>query len=210
MSVEQKKALVYACRVGLIGRTWHFQLTNDKLELSDKTRKIKREIALSEIRTIHLYGAALSRTPENVRHSSEICKLAVRTGRPVYIRSGTYLRPASKIGEVVIDQKDDYDTFLAELKLGVCKINAAATVVSGSLPASLTGWLGVPLGLAFLALAVGGFVMDEFLTAVGIALFSIPAGLFLIVGGYIMGTTYWPKYTTIEKHIGAVSAAQDR
>jgi len=192
----------YTCKTGLLSRTWQYRIAGEELLVSDSANTIKRRIKISEIKKLKLFRSTLTRDLDSARSNSDICVLIVSNGKSVYIRSATYVRPAGKIGEVVIDQKEHYDVFLNDLKRLVCRVNPGIPVVSGNLLASLTGWSGVALGFGFLAFAVGGFMMDELPVALGIALFSIPAGLLLIIAGQAMGKGYWPYQVRIDQHTG--------
>ncbi len=191
----------YACRVGLLSKSWTFRLTDQTLDLLTQDGVVERQVPYSEIKRFHQYPGFAVSDPETGPYESEFCRVILRRGKSVNLRNGTYFGPAVNIGEVVANQNEDYVAFLNELKRRVCEVNPNATVTRGWLLAMLAGWgLGL-LGIGFIAFTIGGFVMDRFFTALGIAAFCLPSAcvMLMMAAGYTQ--MYWPRRCTLAKDL---------
>jgi hypothetical protein len=162
---------------------------------------MERQVPYSEIKRFHQYPGIAVRDPETGPYDSEYCKVIPRHGKSVNLRNGTYIGPAGKIGEVVANQNADYVIFLNELKRRVCQVNPNVTVTRGWLLAMLAGWgLGL-LGIGCIALTIGGFVMDKFATALGLAAFFLPSACVLLMMAIGYTKMYWPCRCTLAKDL---------
>lgn len=198
----------FTCRPSPSHKTWLHRLNGQNLELLNDKGEVKQTVELGSICRIQQYDAVATTDPETGPYHSEYCQIVPAQGWSVYLRNGSYVRPSGKIGEFVTNQNDEYVEFLTELKRRVAKQNPNVPVIYGWLMAALAWWGLVPIGIAFLASAVGLFIMDEFLTALGLAAFFIPLGLVFVVGGPAIGRTYWPRRTTVAKDLKTLDVAR--
>lgn len=191
----------YVCRVGLACKTRTFRLTDQTLDVLTQDRVVERQVPYSEIKRFHQYAGFAVRDPDTGPYDSEYCRVQLRHGKSVDFRNGTYISPAGKVGEVVVNQNEEYIVFLKELKRRVCEVNPNVKVARGWLLALLSGWALGLLGIGFIAFAIGGFVMDKFLTALGIAAFCLPSAFVLLMMAIGYTQMYWPSQRALSKDL---------
>lgn len=191
----------YSFRIGPMRKSSNLRIHGHALEVLDDQHLPSRTIDLREIRKIQRVGAAGATDPETGPFTSEFSRICPSSGAPVSVRNGSWLQPDGRMNAIVRNQDDAYVEFMTEVQRRIAEVNPSVPVVSGSLAASIAWWVCMLIGLAMLALAAGGFAMDELMTAVLLAAFCVPVGVALIWAGAALGHSYWPTRTTVSQAI---------
>lgn len=171
-------------------------VVDQRLEVLNDEQEVVRQIRLRDIRKIREYDGFKATDPVKGSYSVKYCKLYTNGQPALHIRNGSPTGSDGKLRDTATNQDEAYQRFLTELKGAVSHINPKNPFTTGWLLASTAWWLVALLGMVFFAFGIGGFLMDEFTTALFIALFCFGIGTLLIISGVSLGRNYWPKSTT--------------
>jgi hypothetical protein len=178
------------------------RIRDEALDILDEAKQCQQSIPWHSVRKLQEYDGLSTVDPDRGPFDSKYCRVFAK-GVTVSFRNGYHLYPSGKMGETATNLTTEYDAFLRELVRSIAAVKPDTPITSGWLLASLAWWGVALLGVGCLAMAVGAFFYDDWLTALGLSLFFIPVGGMTVFAGSVFGLGYWPKRTTVAARAAA-------